>query len=220
MLVSRSRDCRIVVLARSRGRWVGGTLIRSDSTAGAEAQRRLRRVLAAFRSIAAFMARGEASPGSLRLSGRIGAISRVALSSAAGGIDLEALVLDELLAWATPRGRCQIEGCDIRLSAKAAQYVGLALHELAANSLQFGALSQAHADLGIDWRRAEPNLILQWSERGVRMPSERGAPGFGSELLRRGLASQLKGHGEMLFFADGMRCTITVPLSEALHQDE
>jgi two-component system CheB/CheR fusion protein len=195
-------------------------LTRSDFTAGAEAQHRLRRVLAAFRSIAAFMARDDASPASLRLAGRIGAISRVALASADGGIDLEALVLDELLACATPRARYRVEGSDIRLSGKAAQLMGLALHELAANSLQYGALSQTAADLSIEWRLSEEKLVLCWTESKVRMAMGKRTAGFGSELVQRRFASELKGSGEMVFSIDGMRCTIAVPLSEALHQNE
>ena len=195
-------------------------MTRSDFIAGAEAQHRLRRVLAAFRSIAAFMAVSESSPGNLRLAGRIGAISRVAQATATGGVDLQALALDELLSWATPGARYRCEGCDILLSVKAAQFVGLALHELASNSLQFGALSQPHAALSIQWRCAEQDLILEWSESGVCMPAGARKRGFGSQLLERSIVYELNGRGEMLFLADGMRCTIAVPLSEALYHDE
>ena len=50
----------------------------------------------------------------------------------------------------TNRANLAISGPDIIISAKAAQTIGLALHELATNSMKYGALSTPKGKVSID----------------------------------------------------------------------
>jgi two-component system, chemotaxis family, CheB/CheR fusion protein len=187
----------------------------------AELKQRIRRVLSVLRSMAAHMGAHCKDPEEsvLHLSGRIGAIARALLAPVSyDGMDLESLVLDELLAHAAQRERCFISGSGVRLDAKSAELMSLVIHELATNSVKYGALSQSRAQITVIWALIEclgsRRLHFEWLEEGVRMIA--GAPhtpGFGSELIERVIASELHGEGKMAFLPEGVRCTIEIPFT-------
>jgi two-component sensor histidine kinase len=195
----------------------------SEVRAAAALNQRIRRVLSVFRSVAAHMgAHGHKSDDSaLHLSGRIGAIGRAVLAPGFfDGIDLESLVLDELLLHAAHSARFSISGAEIRLAPKAAEFMSLVVHELATNAVKYGALSQDQARIRVEWtvalRLGARFLHFEWLEAGVRMSGDApSAPGFGAELVERLIARELKGDGKMTFLADGVRCTIEIPLDDA-----
>jgi two-component system, chemotaxis family, CheB/CheR fusion protein len=187
-----------------------------------ELKHRIRRLLSVFRSIAVHMVAHDqdSQESALHLAGRVGAIGRAAVAPITGGTDLESLVLDELLAQGVYRPPIVIDGPEIYLNAKAAELVRLAIHELATNAIKFGALSQSQTQLRVLWWFTGPagsRLHIVWSEDGVRMASEaRRNSGFGSLVVKRLIASELHGRGDMLFLSKGVLCTIEIPSSEAL----
>jgi two-component system, chemotaxis family, CheB/CheR fusion protein len=186
-----------------------------------ELNHRIRRLLAVFRSIAAHMQiqDRDAEESAVHLAARVGAIGRVALTPIATGVDLESLVLDELLVHRARSG-ITVVGPEVRLNAKSAELVGLLVHELATNSVKFGALSQSRTELRVVWWFSgvkNSRLHLEWGESGVRMPLATGKkPGFGSQVVKRLIASELHGEGDMQFLREGVLCTIELPSSEAL----
>jgi two-component sensor histidine kinase len=191
----------------------------------AELSHRIRRLLAVIRAIAVHMQlQGrDAEESAVHLAARVGAIGRVALTSIAAGVDLESLVLDEMLVHAHRSG-IFVGGPEVRLNAKSAELVGLLIHELVTNSVKFGALSQLQTQLRVVWWFSGPGesrLRLEWGESGVRMPHATGKkPGFGSQVVKRLIASELHGEGDMLFLREGVLCTIEFPAGEALFQHE
>jgi two-component system CheB/CheR fusion protein len=187
-------------------------------------QRRIARMLSAFRGVAAHMARRDEGESALHLAGRIGAIGRAALADGYG-MDLESLVLDELAAHTVKPDQYEVRGVDVHLHDGAAQLISLAIHELATNSVKYGALAQPGARLRVLWWYAGGSelqrLHFEWSEEGMQLAA--GVPravGFGSDVVQRLIAKELHGVGELTFSDSGMRCVIEVPLSEALHKDE
>jgi hypothetical protein len=44
-------------------------------------------------------------------------------------------------------------------------------------------------------------------------------PGFGSELVERLIARELKGEGKMALLPESMRCTIEIPLGDEHHNE-
>jgi two-component system CheB/CheR fusion protein len=192
----------------------------NDHPDTAALRRRMRHVLSTFRRIAAHMATRSADhqESAQHLAGRIGAIGRAALASHAHGIDLESLLLDEWLAQGR-REQFVVKGPGVRLYGNSAQLMSLAIHELAINSVKYGALSQPAAQLRVRWWYSEHSgsrrLHFEWIEEGVQMTT--GVPraaGFGSDLVERLIARDLHGRGEMLFLPRGMHCTIEIPLSD------
>lgn len=84
------------------------------------------------------------------------------------------------------RGVLRIDGPDLSLVPRAAEIIGMALHELATNSLKYGALSTEGGSVDIGWshRPDGTGLMLWWRERGgppVVAPERRG---FGTTLIR------------------------------------
>jgi two-component system CheB/CheR fusion protein len=192
----------------------------------AERHHRTLRLLALIRSIAVQMQIQErdAEDSALHLASRVGAIGRAALTPIAAGTDLESLVLDELLVHSVHRSGIMVDGPPVRLNAKSAELLGLLIHELATNSVKFGALSQAHTQLRVIWwfcGLKDSRLRLEWGESGVPMPpAARRKPGFGSQIVKRLIASELHGEGDMLFLSEGILCTVELPVGEVLLQYE
>jgi two-component system CheB/CheR fusion protein len=155
------------------------------------------------------------------LDGRINALARtqsVLTRTPGAGVDLEEMVSDELVAHAAEAERVHIEGPPIQLQAKAAETLGLGIHELATNAVKYGALAAPEGRVSVTWRieRGETDrLRLQWREEGVAMAPE--APrrrGFGTELLERTLPYELDAKATIDFLAGGVCATIDLPLND------
>ena len=109
----------------------------------------------------------------------------------------------------------QVQGPDIRLAPSDALSLGLAIHELATNAAKFGALSQPGGRLDISWTPIADSLArVQWVEsNGPPVPQER-KTGFGTDLLERIVAHELKNPIDLEFAPSGVRCTMVIPLRE------
>jgi len=191
----------------------------------AEPTHRIRRLVSRVRSIATHMVahQGSGEP-ALHLAGRIAAIGRAAMAAPASGMDLESLLLDEFLAQGVVRAPIKIGGPAVLLNAKSAELMSLVIHELATNAIKFGALSQSQTQLRVLWWFTDPagsRLHIEWAEEGVRMlQGIKRIPGFGSQVIKRLIASELHGDGAMSFLDQGLLCTIEIPSSEALLNNE
>ncbi len=102
------------------------------------------------------------------------------------GVDLGDLVFSQLAHFGDLVGtRILIDGPPVRLSAAAAQSLGMAIHELATNAGKFGALQGGQGQVVIEWRWDAERLSMLWQEHGgppVREPSRLG---FGSRVIGR-----------------------------------
>jgi two-component sensor histidine kinase len=185
---------------------------------------RVRNVLAIVRSI---FARTVENGGSLEevanhFHGRLDALARYQVARAlfpGGGFDLEDMVREELQGFqfgADPR--ISIEGPPLCLSFDAAELVGLAIHELATNSIKFGALSgdEGKAALVVRWTQ-EPDWIgFEWLESGVPIPASiDGHIGFGREYIEEALPYQLNAETSFALRFGGLHCTIRIPRGAA-----
>jgi len=113
--------------------------------------------------------------------------------------------------------RLRMEGPDVRLSPRMALAIAMALQELATNAVKYGALSNQEGKLRITWslllRDGEERLRLIWRESGgppVNTPQRRG---FGTRLIERSLAQDLRGLAEIRFDPAGVVCTLDAPLN-------
>ncbi|KAB1078406.1 sensor histidine kinase [Methylobacterium soli] len=195
----------------------------------AELQHRVRNSLAVVRSVARRTAETSRSVEDFasHLDGRLNAFARVqsvVVRDPSGGIDLEGLVADELLANQIREGsRARIGGPAIRLTAGAAETLGLAIHELATNALEHGVLSGERGRLAVYWRveptEAGPHLVLDWSEQGGRRVRPPTRKGFGLALLERTLGYELKARTRLGFEPAGFSCHIAIPLSPEIALD-
>ena len=118
------------------------------------------------------------------------------------------------------------EGPKLSVSADAAQAIGLALHELATNSVKYGAWSIPGGAVTISWTLvrdgANPTqLRVGWIERGGPVVTPPTRKGFGRMVIERMVAQKLDGAVEIEFAPQGLSWTLSLPAAhfeEALRQ--
>ena len=93
----------------------------------------------------------------------------------------------------------------------AATGLALVIHELATNSLKYGALSSHEGTLDVSGTVVGDDVEIQWTERGgphVTKPD--GPGGYGSKLLHRTLARNLGGGLEYDWPKEGLVVRLTI----------
>jgi len=116
--------------------------------------------------------------------------------------------------------RVRIAGPPVALTSSTAQIMTLAIHELAANALQHGALAVDGGRLGVTWsvETGDPGpaarLRLSWRESGLPLGSDFRPThwGFGRELIEQVLAYDLLALTRFEFTPDGLHCSIDIPV--------
>lgn len=154
-----------------------------------------------------------------RLEGRIGAVARVRSALARGAApDLETVVRDELTAARAGEAQVSIRGPHVSLPTQIAEALALALHELAVNAIEHGALSEPGGRIEVSWEvrpgAAGGWLRFAWAETGG---PEREAPsrrGFGTDVIERMLPYDLGALTALTFGVHGLTCRIEVPLPQ------
>ncbi|MEQ9122559.1 MAG: sensor histidine kinase, partial [Alphaproteobacteria bacterium] len=103
--------------------------------------------------------------------------------------------------------RIRLDGPEFRANPAAVEMLGLALHELATNSLKYGALSAEAGSVRIAWRRAGAGagdgFWMEWRETGGPPPPS-GRTGFGSLVLGEIVPAQLDGAASLRFDPQGL----------------
>lgn len=188
----------------------------------AEIDHRAKNLLAAVQSMILLSKRDASSIEAYAqtLIGRISAMSRahdLLSRDKWEGVWLHDLIRSELAFMAGDNSNAvAIQGEDVRLSARRAQALALALHELTTNAAKYGALTMAGGCVAItsaiETSDSGSVLRLHWQESGGPRvhPPER--QGFGSTLIERGLAHELDGRAVTEYAPEGLRCSIEVPL--------
>ena len=131
------------------------------------------------------------------------------------GAGLRAIVDDSLAPFASgAEARIGASGPDVRLTARAALGLAMALHELATNATKYGGLSNDVGRVDLAWRLANDGrrLEIEWRERNGPEVSTPLRGGFGTRLLTQGLRAELDATVDLDFAADGVVCRIVAPL--------
>ena len=167
-----------------------------------EVSHRSKNLLAIIQSIAAQTGRYSGTIGEFltRFRGRLQSLSSsqdLVTSSNWRGADLNHLVAGQVARYcAEPARNIRLTGDNPYLNPNAALHVGLALHELAVNSVSYGALSSPDGFVSIDVRSAPGNaapgaMELLWSEAmppgGAKLDRKR----FGTVALERVVPASL-----------------------------
>ncbi|HEY1385037.1 MAG TPA: CheR family methyltransferase [Dongiaceae bacterium] len=189
----------------------------------AELQRRVKTVLGVVRSIAGHTVDSSATLHDFHVhfEGRLDALARTQTSLArhgGEGIDLEELVSEELLSNVPgEKEQISISGSAVRIGERAAEALGLAIHELATNASKYGALAHSSGRIAVSWETRDAVegqwLDLHWVESTVPVinPNPK-RTGFGREFLERGLPFELGGSTALEFRPGGLRFVLEMPL--------
>jgi PAS domain S-box-containing protein len=218
------------------GRFLYGVRVVQDVTERKESEERQKRLidelnhrvkntLATVQSLATQTARGTDTPETFReaFEGRL-----IALSQAHDQLtrrhwksaDLRDLVSAAVGAHlAQSSDRIALEGEPVTVAPRIALTLALALHELATNAAKYGALSTPDGRIDFRWRiqqgeAPKRTLWIEWSERGgpdVQAPARRG---FGTRFIVGSVAVELRGTARLDFAAEGLRCTMEIPLDD------
>lgn len=91
-------------------------------------------------------------------------------------------------------GRVRVSVPRMGVGEQAATTLALVVHELATNSLKYGALSSQEGILDISCAPHDTEVTVVWTERGgPPVQALTGDGGYGSKLLNRGMTVQLGG---------------------------
>jgi two-component sensor histidine kinase len=92
--------------------------------------------------------------------------------------------------------------------------VALATHELATNAAKYGALSNDTGRISVRWTTDHDKMSFVWREEGGPAVAPSARSGFGTKLIKRTLAAELKGKAELDFEPSGLVCRVEAPLPD------
>jgi len=111
--------------------------------------------------------------------------------------------------------RIAISGCDVAVSANAAQQFGIIAHELATNSVKYGALSCPDGHISIDAKMknegGEKLFSFHWVESGGPPVFKPERQGFGTTVLLDP-CGQFSRHATLDYCPEGLRYILDVPV--------
>lgn len=195
----------------------------------AELQHRTRNLLGVIRSLAdkTLQTASSLADFRLRFRNRLGALARVqgllSRLGESGRVTFDQLIEGELAAIYGATDRVTLTGSrGIELRSATVQTLAMALHELATNAVKHGALGQPQGRLSVAWHCEQSEsedqrwLRIVWDESDVVMAgADRTSIGNGQgrELIERALPYQFGARTLYEVKADGIRCTIALPVS-------
>jgi two-component sensor histidine kinase len=102
----------------------------------------------------------------------------------------------------------------VRVGSAAMTTLALIVHELATNSIKYGALSAASGRLDVSCSAHDAEVVLVWTERGGPPVAASAEPtGFGSKLVARTMSGQLGGSVALDWRTEGL--VVTLRMSKA-----
>jgi two-component sensor histidine kinase len=108
-------------------------------------------------------------------------------------------------------GRIRVSVPRMRVGESSTTILALVVHELATNSLKYGALSVETGTLDVSSSVHDEAVTIKWTEAGgppVEAPKV--APGYGSRLVERSVTGHLRGAIAYDWAKDGLLVTLKV----------
>jgi two-component sensor histidine kinase/PAS domain-containing protein len=191
----------------------------------AELNHRVKNILAIVQSVAAQTVRSSTSLENFAeaFAGRLKALAiahDILTQTRWIGVELSELLVAVLTPYRSPEEmRVNIAGPPVLLPARAAVPLSMVLHELTTNAAKYGALSTRRGRIDITWqlsRGSDRSVELGWHEHGGPKvkASAFGSAGFGTRLIYRVISHDLDGKTKIAFDPEGVRWTLTFPLSD------
>ena len=126
------------------------------------------------------------------------------------------MVIHSVLQTLGDRTRLTISGDHLELGPRATLSLSLLLHELMTNAMKYGSLQGDEGHVTVSWHvldiDGEAEFVLNWRETGgprVGVPSK---TGFGSKLIRMGLAGF--GGVNLRYLPEGLAAELRAPLAQ------
>lgn len=108
-------------------------------------------------------------------------------------------------------GRIRVSVPRMRVGDAATTIFALIVHELATNSLKYGALSVDTGTLDVSCSAQDEAITIVWTESGgPKVDKPAGASGYGSKLIERSVAGHLRGSIDYDWLESGLVVTLKV----------
>jgi len=108
-------------------------------------------------------------------------------------------------------GRIRVSVPRMGVGEAAATTLSLIIHELATNSLKYGALSVDTGTLDVSCTPNDDQIVIVWTERGgPPVVKPKAAPGYGTQLVKRTMQRQLGGSIEYAWTPLGLIASLTI----------
>lgn len=138
------------------------------------------------------------------------------------GADLASLIESQLLHFADLIGpRIMLDGPPIEVSPRAAQSLGMAIHELATNAAKYGALSNDRGRVMIYWSISEnvagKDFSLTWREEGGPSVQQPKRSGFGARVVKAMTQQMLSSDVHLSYAETGVVWKVDCALSAIGH---
>lgn len=204
-------------------RWLGtGTdvedlknTVAREKLLAAEVDHRAKNMLGVVQAVVQLSPAKEAEDLKNSLLGRIQLLGRVQSMLSESGwrpVPIKLLLEEELAAFAPSAEQIVVDGPPLAAKPEALQTLGLIIHELATNALQYGALSSPAGRVEVSWKQLPDVLALTWRERGgppvVQPPAKKG---FGTTVIDRSVSGALGGSASFHWEGEGLSCEIRLP---------
>ncbi|MBD1551468.1 PAS domain-containing protein [Pseudomonas typographi] len=150
---------------------------------------------------------------------KLGALARASDAAFMGGdsqggqpseVDLQAVVGSVLQPYGD---RCALAGNPVSIGGNTLTTLALFLHELATNSIKYGALSADEGNVRVRWAASGEALTITWMETGG--PPISGSPGrlgFGSDMVDR-IVRSAGGSIQRTWRTEGLVADLMLPAS-------
>jgi len=108
-------------------------------------------------------------------------------------------------------GRIRVAVPRMGIGEKAATALALVMHELATNSLKYGALSAEGGTLDVSGSQTGENIEIVWTEQGgPEVSAPQSLHGYGSRLIKQTVEVQLAGSISYEWSASGLLVTLQI----------
>ena len=191
-----------------------------------EMSHRVKNLLAIASSLTSITSRSSSSAEDMahNLTGRLAALGRAhdLVRPLPGAAESAALVGDLITVLLAPyddmgafNGRVRVSVPRLAAGESAATNLALIIHELATNSVKYGALSVPVGTIDVACTVHDADVALVWTERGGPAVASNVAPGFGSKLVSR-IASRLGGAIDYDWSVGGLIVNLTMKKSRLI----
>lgn len=139
------------------------------------------------------------------------------------GASLTAIVQSQIKAFlGRDLSRVSVTGPDLRISARCAQALSLALYELTSNAFKYGALKAPDGRIAVAWTTSGTGegaqFRFKWREISAAPQAPSGRRGFGTTVLETMAPMSVRGRAERTFGAEGIVWTLEAPFSAVVVQ--
>ncbi|WP_321323712.1 PAS domain-containing protein [uncultured Parasphingorhabdus sp.] len=212
-------------------RWIGTCTDIEDAKQAAshnemlsqELSHRIKNIFAIISGLISMTARGDESfrEPAETLKGRIAALGRAheyvrphndKEQAVLGDVTMQRLLSEIFASYpAFTENRLRISGGDIAVGDRAATPIALVFHELATNSMKYGALAADEGQVDLVISRDQDMVLFKWSENGgAPIDTPPTGSGFGSKLVEMSVTQQLGGRLDRLWLPTGLQIDMAV----------